>query len=146
MKRFIVLALLLIPVGLWAADAQVINQGNGPAHTSSMKVINAATSAGLSSSYNLQFMPKNHTWATSMTGGPTALSATLQGSIDDIDWYILDTSTDVAGVIYDSAGADSGKVGEMRHVVNKPVKFLRVDVATFTNGTTISVKTASGGN
>jgi hypothetical protein len=63
------------------------------------------------------------TWTTTFTGTPTAITVNLQGSIDGTNYFTLDTSTSTTA--------------EMRHVVNKPVRFTRCQISVYTvNGST----------
>jgi len=65
--------------------------------------------------------PTKFTWQMSYTGSPSGVSATLQGSIDGSTWFTLDTSTSTSG--------------EVRVVINNPMKFIRIVLGTFTGGT-----------
>lgn len=71
---------------------------------------------------NLGNVFTKHTWYTVVTGG-SSVSITLQGSLDGTNWYVLDTSTSATS--------------EMRHVVNKPVIYIKTNLGTWT-GTSIS--------
>ena len=79
----------------YSADAHVINQGNGPAHTSSMKLFTNATGVETGTEFNLQFMPKNHTWFTEITGTASAVNIILEGSIDGTNWFTTSSSRDL---------------------------------------------------
>jgi hypothetical protein len=58
----------------------------------------------------------------SIAGGTVSdISTTLQGSLDNINWVVLDTFIDTSG--------------EMAHVVNKPVMFLKGNLGTRTVAT-----------
>jgi hypothetical protein len=62
------------------------------------------------------------TWSTAYTGSPTAVSVSLQGSNDQINWQTIDTTT--------------ATTGESRYVsFTVPFKFLRAYVTTLTAGT-----------
>ena len=66
------------------------------------------------------------TWQIIVSGGPSALSVTLEGSNDGGNtWAVLDTSTLATG--------------EMRAVANTPVTNLRANLATLTGGTSPKV-------
>jgi hypothetical protein len=80
----------------------------------------AASGTGIGTSKGLPFAYKNHTWNTVITGSPTTVSVTLEGSIDGTNWFVLDTSTSTSN--------------EMRHVTNKPVTYLRANLGTLSGG------------
>jgi hypothetical protein len=128
-----IIFLSLLPVTTYGAEAIVKEPVNKPAHTSSITLLNAVTSAGAGTSYWLGFLPTNHTWQVIYTGTATVVDVKLQGSMDDSNWFDLDT--------YDTASSPT-----MRHVVNKPVNYIRANLVTFTNGTTMTIKSISGSN
>lgn len=59
---------------------------------------------------------------TVVTGAPTAISATLQGSLDGVNFYVLATSTSTTG--------------DYQTAVDKPTRWLKVNLGTLTGGTT----------
>lgn len=59
---------------------------------------------------------------TLVTGAPTAVSATLQGSLDGTHFYTLATSTSTTG--------------DYQSVADKPTRWIKVNLGTFTGGTT----------
>lgn len=82
--------------------------------------LNAVVATGASPSIDLGQAFASHTMQTVVTGAPT-VSATLQGSLDGTNWATLATTTSATG--------------DMQHAVDKPVRFLRVNLGTFTGGT-----------
>lgn len=68
------------------------------------------------------------TWRTLFTGGPSAVSVTLEGAMNDVDaeYKVLDTST-VTG-------------GEQRTVQNVVERFVRAQVGSMTGGATTTVE------
>ena len=58
---------------------------------------------------------------TVVTGAPTGVSATLQGSLDGTHWYTLATSTSTTG--------------DYQSVADKPTRWIKVNLGTFTAGT-----------
>lgn len=99
------------------------------------KILNAAIATGAGASYSVPESPtvgliQSFGWQTVTTGTFTALSITLQGSLDGTNWTTLDTTTQVAG--------------EYRAVTGKPVQFIRANVGTFTGGTNVSVLVVVG--
>ena len=114
-----------------AAEVLVKEPTNKPAHTDSVVLLNAVSSTGAGTSYWLGFLPHAHTWQIDFTGTASTISVKLQGSIDNSNWFDLDTSTSTTASI-------------MRHVVNKPINYIRANLVTFTNGTTMTVRSVSG--
>lgn len=58
---------------------------------------------------------------TVVTGSPTGVSATLQGSLDGTHFFTLATSTSTTG--------------DYQSVTGKPVRWIKVNLGTFTAGT-----------
>lgn len=96
----------------------------------SVVFLDAVTADGSSAVYGLRTtlsgsIPGRMTWTTAVTGTPTAFTIDLEGSIDGTTYEILDTSDQTTN----TAGT------EMRHVINKPVKYLRVTLSNLAGGT-----------
>ena len=70
--------------------------------------------------------PDKFTWQIITTGPPTSVQVDLQGSIDNSNWFSVDSSVNVSG--------------ELRHVVNKAVKFLRVKLVSIAGGGTVTAQ------
>lgn len=86
----------------------------------------AFTSAVVGAAYDLRQMCKTFTFmkTTVQGGGFSALSVTFEGSLDGTNWYTLATDATTAnGVTF---------------VVDKPSRFVRLNVGTFTGGTSVS--------
>jgi len=66
------------------------------------------------------------TWVQTNDASSTAPDIRLQGSIDGTNWFDLDTSTTIGS--------------EMRHVVNKPVRYIRAYVSDMGDASSITVK------
>ena len=88
-------------------------------------IMNAKATTGDGTVVRLQNPYTNHTWVTVVTGGPSATSITLQGSIDGTNWAVLDTTTTTTA--------------EMRHIIYKPVLWIKANVGTLTSGTSPTV-------
>lgn len=72
-------------------------------------------------------LPNNFTWEVTFggTGSYSVCVILLEGSIDGVDWYQLDSNF-------------GALVATMQHVVNKPVRYLRAHVTstvTISSGT-----------
>ena len=66
------------------------------------------------------------TWQINSNSSGTAHDVRLQGSLDGSNWFDLDTSNTTGN--------------ELRFVVDKPVRYLRVNVVSMGDATEISVK------
>jgi hypothetical protein len=95
--------------------------------TALLTLTNAQIATGDGTVRNLGNVYTKHTWYTVVTGG-SSVSITLQGSLDGTNWFTLDTSTSTTS--------------EMRHVVNKPIMYLKTNLGTF-SGTSISAYVVS---
>lgn len=85
-------------------------------HGQKVVSLDNVSAAGIGHTYALPppttGVPVVVTWSYEITGGPPAtIQVDLEGSLDGLVWYVLDTSVTVGSV--------------MRHVANKPVIFLR---------------------
>ena len=91
----------------------------------------AATGTGAGATFANALTPggagvlQDFAWQVAVTGSPSGISTTLQGSLDGATWLTLDTSTNTSG--------------ELRAISGKPVTFLRANVGTLTGGTAPTV-------
>jgi len=69
---------------------------------------------------------EKHTWTQVNDASESNPNIRLQGSIDGTNWFDLDTSTSIGS--------------EMRHVVNKPVRYIRFNVVSLGDATTITLR------
>lgn len=94
-------------------------------------LLNAATSTGAGTAADLDFVRGTFTMATVVTGAPSAVSVTLQGSLDGVTFQTLATSTSTTG--------------DQQWQVDKPQRYLRANLATLTGGTspTVTVRAAA---
>lgn len=90
-----------------------------------MKILDAAAATGAGSTYQTDRVYADHGWMITVTGAPTGVSVTLQGSLDGSAWVTLDTSTITTQ--------------EIRFVTAKPVVFVRANLGTLTGGTSPTV-------
>jgi hypothetical protein len=120
---------------VWTRWNGVITATSTPPQTALLTLLIASNATGPGSSFYLNSLLSKHTWTISVTNTPSSISTNLEGSIDNSSWYVLDTSI--------------SNTTEMRHVVNKPILYLRANItALVTNGSApvITVKSISGGN
>lgn len=93
-----------------------------------VETIGSFTAAGTASNdYRVpsEMMGARMAWQTVITGAPTAVSAVLQASLDGVNWFAFDTSTNLTG--------------EVRVVVIQGVAAIRANLGTLTGGTTPTV-------
>ena len=83
------------------------------------------TATGASSSNDVYPCYRIITWQINSNSSGTAHDVRLQGSLDNSNWFDLDQSNTTGN--------------EMRHVVNKPVRYLRVNVVSMGDATEIKV-------
>ena len=69
--------------------------------------------------------PLHYTWTTLTTGSPASVTVNIEGSIDGTNFYQLDQSVNTSG--------------ELRSIANKPVRWIRANLATLTGGTAPTV-------
>lgn len=85
-------------------------------------LLDNANIVGLKDIWKLNHAYLNHTWQTKIDGTPSVVDVDLEGSLDGVNFFALDTSTSTTG--------------EMRHIANKAVKFIRINLVAFTFGGT----------
>lgn len=140
MKRFLLFALLIIPMSAWAVtDMGPVNTSNKPTSTQYTKIMtNYSTTnngtSGAAPSYSIGFLAKFHQWVIDIKGAPTSVNVKLEGSQDDVVWYTLDTYS------------TTSPVDISRNVHNKGAWFVRGKVTTFTGNTSVSIESIHGGN
>lgn len=99
------------------------------------EILTAATGTGAGASYSVPESPtrgllQSFGWQTAVAGTFSAISVTLEGSLDNVTWTVLDTSTKTGG--------------EYRAITGTPVQFIRANVGTFTGGTSVTVLLVTG--
>lgn len=86
--------------------------------TGTITLLNAVTSATVGGAASLEWAHGTFTMQTVTSGTVTTISCKLQGSLDGTTWYDLATSTSTAG--------------DAQFAVDKPSKFIRANLGTFT--------------
>ena len=79
----------------------------------------AGDAVGVGPIYHGNDTPKQITWEILLSGTPTTLTANLEGSLDLVNWYQLDTTSTV-------------QPAQARSVVLKPFRYYRVNVTAVT--------------
>ena len=95
------------------------------------KFLDAVTTTGASTAKAFSKIVKSHTVQVTVTGSPTAVTVDLEGSLDNITFFQLDTHP------FNNGEIPSGK--SMFHVINKPVRFVRLNLTKLTGGTAPTV-------
>ena len=94
-------------------------------------LLNAIAVPTTGATLDTTFLLSKHTWEIVVTGAPANETTLLEGSINGTTWYTLDTSNITTS--------------EMRHVVNKPVRYVRGNCTVLPGGT-VTVRYMGGGN
>lgn len=92
--------------------------------------LSAATSTGAGSELTSDVRP-SATVQISITGAPSAVTVTLEGSIDGHNWDIVDTHIMSAGELT--------ALGAIYGVADTPLKYRRLNLTTLTGGTAPTV-------
>lgn len=85
------------------------------------KLLDELDEVAAGTAYPAKVEPVSIAWQITVTGEPTGVSVTLQGSNDKSNWTTLDTSTTTTE--------------ETRHATGGPFKFIRANLGTLTAGT-----------
>lgn len=98
---------------------------------SALKLLNAVTSTGASLAKEFTRLIKHHTVQVNITGAPTAVTVTLEGSLDGVNFRTIATHALSAGDLTATTG--------MFFDIDKPVLFVKVNLTVFTGGTAPTV-------
>lgn len=94
---------------------------------SAVTLLNAAASTGAGSILFLPHLVKTHAvQLQATTGSPTTVTIALEGSLDGVVFFILDTATYTT-------------VANMNFAVDKPVNYVRLNLTTLSGGTAPTV-------
>jgi len=96
-----------------------------------VKLLDAVTATGAGTTWPVRMKPRNHTVQVTITGVPTAVTIDLEGSLDDTTWVSLASHIMSAGELTATAA--------MFHVVDKPVRYVRLNLILLTAGTAPTV-------
>lgn len=114
-------------------DVNVVNASSIGGSSSNVTVLNAVTVTGAGISTTLSNPNCKHSWTVKTTGSPTTTTVLFEGSLDDTDFFTLDTTT-LTSATFDA-----------RHVIDKCVKYVRGNLTALSGGTspTVTVKVLS---
>ncbi|PSH05131.1 MAG: hypothetical protein CXZ00_02960 [Acidobacteria bacterium] len=87
--------------------------------------LSAATATGPGTAFKVQPASYSYTWTVVTGGTVTSATVNFEGSLDGSTWYVLDVA---------STSDTNWSSGEMRHVVNKPTNYLRMNVVSIAGG------------
>jgi len=108
-------------LALGAGGALLTSSGSGPTAS-----LSAATATGPGTLVDLGVVRSSHTMQTAVTGGPSAVTVLLEGSLAAAGpWVTLATSTATAG--------------DVQTVAGKAVRFVRANLTVLTGGTAPAV-------
>ncbi len=105
----------------------VVGVFSGEAFTS----LNAATATGpgdvaaVGGAAPLGGVPRKIAWEKRVTGAPTAVQVDIEGSLDNSNWYQLDTENTTGNTF--------------REITQRGAKFIRARLVTLTGGTSPTV-------
>lgn len=111
-------------------DVKVTNASSIGGATSEVTLASAQSITGTGSETTFSTLICNHTWTVKTTGTPTSVTVLLEGSLDNTDFFTLDTSNELT-------------IG-MRHIKDKCVKYIRSNITTLSGGSTPTVTIKSG--
>ena len=94
-------------------------------------LLNAATSTGASSSLTHSTPVRNHALQVTITGAPTAVTVELLGSLDNTNFVTSATHVLSAGELTATKA--------MYFVIDKPLAYVKANLAVLTGGTTPTV-------
>ena len=87
------------------------------------------TAAGTTGGWAVNESKPKHTWTVISDSSGTNMTIRLEGSLDNSNWFTLDEFVGVGNT--------------MRHVVNKPVPYLRFNVVDMGDATSITLRCVS---
>jgi len=96
-------------------------------------LLNAATATGAGSVHTVRTRPAKHTVQCTMGGDvvATAVTVDLEGSLDNSSWFSLASHAFTA--------AEITATSAMFHIVDKSVRYIRLNLTTLTGGTNPTV-------
>jgi hypothetical protein len=101
----------------------------------------AQSATGYGQPYNIANLPSNGniSWAVKPTGTVSTITLLLEGSLDGVNWYTLDTIAqgDTAGA---SGTAWSGTAGELKWMTGRQVNYLRSNLTVISGGGSITAQ------
>lgn len=97
------------------------------------RLLNAAAATGASSAQKVGQIPSAHTVQATMGGTvvATAVTLDLEGSLDNTTWFTLAS--------HPFSAAEIVAEGAMFHVIDKPARYVRLNLTTLTGGTAPTV-------
>ena len=142
-KKILYFGIITVLVGFltwglaFGGDMEASNTSNKPVSTYTYPIMAGYTStangtAGVGEKYNIGFTADTHTWQITFVGTPTNVNVKLEGSIDEANWFTLDTYSTTSPEDY------------IRWVRNKDADFVRGHLVTFTGNSSISLESKHG--
>lgn len=95
--------------------------------------LSGAGAVGVGAAVNLENCYSNFSLQTNVVNAATAVSVTLEGSLNGTNWFVLATSTSVTG--------------DMQFSTGRPVSYVRANLGTLTTaaGATVSAWIGASG-
>lgn len=116
MKR-IALMIILLSTLLWA---DYYSPGSMAVSLSAVTTTGAGTAFAMPTINGTT--PNKFTWQSVLSGTATSITVNLEGSLDNVTYFQMDQSTSTTT--------------ESRSVVNKPVKWVRCNITSYTTNST----------
>jgi len=91
-----------------------------------IKLLDGAIAVGESTSHPVRMKPRNHTVQVEITGAPTSVTVDLEGSLTNGIFVSLASYVLTAG--------DLTAAAAIFHVVDKPVRYIRLNLTNLTGG------------
>lgn len=92
---------------------------------SEQRLLNAAVATGASQTFDLVRPHRIFTFEKNVAGVFTVLVVNYEGSMNGVTWYQI--------------GTDNTLVAAATFAIDKPCRYVRANVATFTGGTSVTV-------
>jgi hypothetical protein len=96
-----------------------------------LKLLDAVTATGASDSKKFNYLVQDHTVQATITGAPSAVTVDLEGSLDGVTFFSLESHVFTAGELT--------ATGAMFHIIDKPVLFVNINLTTLTGGSAPTV-------
>lgn len=128
LKQFRNLAIVLLLLAAPAFGQILYPWGSAATSIDRAVTTTTGTAFNLHTGGTQQTVPDRFSWSvTFLTAAPGGQTTLLEGSMDNVNWFTLDTSQSLAYV-------SNTDCGELRHVTSKPVFYIRCRISAFVVG------------
>jgi len=95
------------------------------------KLLDAVTGTGASTAITMRKINEDHSIQINITGTPTAVTVTLEGSLDGVLFSTILTTAMSAGELTATTA--------LAHIADKPLRFVRANLTVLTGGSSPTV-------